>query len=88
MGNGYLSRTGLNNRSFFAALLHRTAWLLIAGLFIATAGTGRAQYPTPFSDDFEAYTLGDPLDTLAPAGQLTMTWSASNVIVTNSPVSG
>ncbi|MBT7068440.1 MAG: hypothetical protein HN919_19240, partial [Verrucomicrobia bacterium] len=51
-----------------------------------TTTTAAPVRPVPFTDNFDAYTLGTPLDTQSPAGQPTMKWAASNVILTNSPV--
>ncbi|MDE0839778.1 MAG: hypothetical protein OSB41_12100, partial [Kiritimatiellae bacterium] len=59
MSNGYVSHTGLNNRSFSTTILHRSAWLLIAGLFVASTSLSWAQTALPFSENFDGLAIAD-----------------------------
>jgi hypothetical protein len=79
MSNGYVSHTGRNNHSLFAAILQRCAWLLIDGLFVAAAGAGVAS-TVPFSDGF-SYADGSDLDGSNGWGVVS---SGGSVIATNS----
>ena len=85
MGNWNTSHTGLNNRSFFAAILHRSAWLIIAGLFVATITTTTTA-AVLFADGFEGYTRGVGVNGVEPSAYPGMTWDAVDTTVTNSPV--
>ncbi|MDP7024371.1 MAG: hypothetical protein QGH42_09055 [Kiritimatiellia bacterium] len=62
MSNWDVTHANLNNRSLLAAVLHRCAWLLVAGLFVALIGSVTASTVPEFSDTF-TYDNGTDLST-------------------------